>query len=186
MKPDQRNVKLCECGCGEPAPIANRNRLSRGIRKGEPQRFIVGHVSRAFSEETRAKIDAGKLGRKQSEEAKRKLREAQYARSAETKRKMREASEARRGIPLPAEHRRNVSIGQGGTGTPSTTSLHRILARENPKTGVCEECGANGRTEYAFLRHPEPHTTNRDDYRELCHSCHKRLDAWLRTRKTAR
>ena len=36
-------MKLCECGCGEPAPIAQQTRGDRGFVKGEPQRFIRGH-----------------------------------------------------------------------------------------------------------------------------------------------
>lgn len=36
-------MKLCECGCGQPAPLAPRNRASKGIVKGEPLRFIKGH-----------------------------------------------------------------------------------------------------------------------------------------------
>ena len=36
-------MKLCECGCGKPAPIAKRNKKSVGWVKGEPIRFIHGH-----------------------------------------------------------------------------------------------------------------------------------------------
>jgi len=36
-------VKLCKCGCGNPAPIAKRNKLERGEIKGTPLRFILGH-----------------------------------------------------------------------------------------------------------------------------------------------
>ncbi len=37
-------IALCQCGCGEPAPIANRNSTKRGYVKGQPKRFIRGHV----------------------------------------------------------------------------------------------------------------------------------------------
>lgn len=36
-------VKLCECGCGKPAPIAKRSNKQLGHVKGQPIRFIVGH-----------------------------------------------------------------------------------------------------------------------------------------------
>lgn len=36
-------MKLCECGCGEPAPIAKETRLSRGYVKGQPMQFVKGH-----------------------------------------------------------------------------------------------------------------------------------------------
>jgi hypothetical protein len=36
-------VKLCECGCGEPAPLASQNSTSRGWVKGRPLRFVAGH-----------------------------------------------------------------------------------------------------------------------------------------------
>ena len=36
-------VKLCECGCGKPAPISPDNDKARGYVKGQPRRFIKGH-----------------------------------------------------------------------------------------------------------------------------------------------
>lgn len=36
-------IKLCECGCGNPAPIAKKTHRPRGYIKGQPTRFIVGH-----------------------------------------------------------------------------------------------------------------------------------------------
>src|SRR5262245_53416201 len=36
---------LCECGCGEPAPIATYTHRPRGWVKGQPKRFISGHNS---------------------------------------------------------------------------------------------------------------------------------------------
>lgn len=46
---------LCECGCGQPAPIAKRNRKSIGHVKGQPLRFIAGHDARKRAEEQRAR-----------------------------------------------------------------------------------------------------------------------------------
>jgi hypothetical protein len=34
---------LCECGCGQPAPIAKRTQRSFGWVKGQPLRFVRGH-----------------------------------------------------------------------------------------------------------------------------------------------
>jgi hypothetical protein len=34
---------LCECGCGQPAPLAKRTDRRQGTVKGEPQRYIRGH-----------------------------------------------------------------------------------------------------------------------------------------------
>lgn len=38
--------KLCECGCGEPAPIASTSSERWKRTKGEPQRFVAGHNHR--------------------------------------------------------------------------------------------------------------------------------------------
>ena len=39
-------MKLCECGCGNPAPIAKRTRKECNHIKGQPIRFINGHRPR--------------------------------------------------------------------------------------------------------------------------------------------
>ncbi len=39
------NDGLCECGCGQPAPIAKRTVSARGRYLGQPMRFIRGHNS---------------------------------------------------------------------------------------------------------------------------------------------
>ena len=36
-------VKLCECDCGQPAPIAKWNSRRNGYVKGKPMRFLKGH-----------------------------------------------------------------------------------------------------------------------------------------------
>jgi hypothetical protein len=35
----------CHCGCGQKAPVATRTRGEKGLKKGEPFRFIAGHVA---------------------------------------------------------------------------------------------------------------------------------------------
>ena len=57
------------------------------------------------------------------------------------------------------------------------SAVHTWLNRHWRKAGRCEECGQERRTDWAFTRHPEPHTRRREDYRELCRSCHQREDA---------
>lgn len=41
-----KEVKLCECGCGEPAPIATKTYKKWGHVIGEPVRFRRGHGNR--------------------------------------------------------------------------------------------------------------------------------------------
>lgn len=37
------SVKLCECGCGQSAPIAKQTETKYGYVKGQPKRYIRGH-----------------------------------------------------------------------------------------------------------------------------------------------
>jgi hypothetical protein len=37
---------LCQCGCGQPAPIADQSERQRGWVKGKPKRYIAGHQAR--------------------------------------------------------------------------------------------------------------------------------------------
>ena len=39
-------MKLCECGCGQPAPIASVSNRKWGHLKGHPVRFVKGHHQR--------------------------------------------------------------------------------------------------------------------------------------------
>lgn len=41
-----RDVVLCQCNCGLPAPIASETRTARGWVKGQPIQFRVGHYPR--------------------------------------------------------------------------------------------------------------------------------------------
>ncbi len=42
----EHTPKLCECGCGEPAPIATMTNRSLGYVKGQPRSFVNGHQNR--------------------------------------------------------------------------------------------------------------------------------------------
>lgn len=39
-------MKLCECGCGQPAPISPYSSKTLGYVKGEPRRFVRNHSQR--------------------------------------------------------------------------------------------------------------------------------------------
>lgn len=45
------HVKLCECGCGKPAPIATATQPKYGHIKGEPMRFVLGHARKQKREQ---------------------------------------------------------------------------------------------------------------------------------------
>lgn len=40
---NEPTVKLCECGCGQPAPLAKKTSKKDGHVKGQPVKFIKGH-----------------------------------------------------------------------------------------------------------------------------------------------
>ncbi len=50
---DEHTPKLCECGCGEPAPIARMTNRAFGYVKGQPIRFVNGHQNRGRVQTTR-------------------------------------------------------------------------------------------------------------------------------------
>lgn len=58
----------------------------------------------------------------------------------------------------------------------SGNGIHTWLRKNFPKAGACSNCGTKGKTDRAFLRHPEPYTRDTSDYAELCRSCHIRFD----------
>lgn len=43
---NESTIKLCECGCGQPTPIAKCHDKRHGQIKGQPVRFISGHNGR--------------------------------------------------------------------------------------------------------------------------------------------
>ena len=51
---------LCQCGCGQPAPIASKTRAHLGHVQGLPVRFIQSHVTRTVKKPTPHQIDPSK------------------------------------------------------------------------------------------------------------------------------
>lgn len=58
----EKTPQLCGCGCGQPAPIATRNRKSIGHVKGQPLKYINGHQGRGIGAERRARTEAELAG----------------------------------------------------------------------------------------------------------------------------
>lgn len=53
-------VKLCECGCGQPAPIAKKTITRLGHIKGQPIRFIYLHQNSPKNIEKHARWKGGR------------------------------------------------------------------------------------------------------------------------------
>jgi hypothetical protein len=52
--------------------------------------------------------------------------------------------------------------------------IHAWMNKHFPRQGICEECGAKGRTEWASKDHE--YRRVREDWIELCPPCHKSMD----------
>jgi hypothetical protein len=55
--------KLCECGCGQPAPIATITNRRSGAIKGVPQRFVPGHHLKRLAASKRIELTGQRFGR---------------------------------------------------------------------------------------------------------------------------
>lgn len=82
---------LCECGCGNAAPLARQTNLKYGHVAGEPVRFVHGHHWR---------------GRKRTQEERERMSKGQLASWAS-----RSPEERKRG-PMPQSQRDNISRSQ--------------------------------------------------------------------------
>lgn len=92
----EREAKLCECGCGLPAPIAKRNIYADGWIKGQPKRFISGHNSKLLGS---VKYLHSEKARKNSKE-----RRIEMFRLGLLKMPSRKGCVSpRKGVPLPEE-----------------------------------------------------------------------------------
>jgi hypothetical protein len=58
-----RGPKLCECGCGNPAPIATITNRRSGAVKGHAQRFVPGHHLKNLAAAKRIELAGQRFGR---------------------------------------------------------------------------------------------------------------------------
>jgi hypothetical protein len=114
-------MRLCECGCGEPAPVSAKTYARRGVNRGDTLRFVSGHN---FRQSNRGPENPGWKG---------------------------------------------DGVGYMG--------LHNWLHRHKKRTGVCDECGAEGKTDFANIS--GEYRRDLSDFRELCRPCHRTLDGQL-------
>lgn len=60
----------------------------------------------------------------------------------------------------------------------SYNAIHMWVRRNFAKTGVCEECGINGRTQWHNV--DKTYRRIRGDWREVCRSRHCKIDGLVR------
>lgn len=123
-----RNGGLCECNCGEAAPISTRTCRRDGIFKGEPAHFVHTHgtalAAKNKTPEWIANIAEAQKGSRRSEE---------------TKAKMRKAATTRKGVETPGRFLSNGYV--------------QILVHEDhPFVSMARR---NGRGEHTSLHIPE-------------------------------
>lgn len=53
-------------------------------------------------------------------------------------------------------------------------ALHQWLYANKERTGICDECGGEGKTEFANIS--GEYRRDVEDFAELCISCHRKLD----------
>lgn len=95
-----------------------------------------------------------------------KYRQGHYPRTAETRRKQSEVALAKPTEKHPRWKGDDVGY----------VAAHLWLIQHYPKSGICESCGEHRKTQHAFSGATGSWSRNRDDYLELCPSCHKRFD----------
>ena len=100
-------------------------------------------------------------------------------------------SAAHKGKKFSPGHKENMRESKIGDRNPNWlgddvgyAALHDWLIENFPKARICEECESEGGTDYAFDHRLGKHTRNREDYRELCRSCHTTWDLAIGQRES--
>jgi hypothetical protein len=69
-------AKLCECGCGQPAPLASKTSSRRGWIKGKPIRFIRFHHLYVLQPESHVQSGETRRGRRHTQDTRAMMRAA--------------------------------------------------------------------------------------------------------------
>lgn len=182
-------MKLCECGCGHPAPIASSSDKKRGRVKGEPLRFIRGHNPRpnAYCFATHGRPSGGgvKKGYKYSEEHKRRVREAKLARGYRGPTFGKKQSEMtklrRRAIAIAnnhASHFPNKTGPESANWKGGAEQYQKRMALERDDY-TCQQCGLRDE-EITCVDHIKPKAIHPElalaleNMQTLCPNCHAR------------
>jgi hypothetical protein len=144
-------IKLCECGCGKPAPISKYTNRNRGRIKGQPFRYCVGHWP--MPAEAKDKMSKKMKGRKLSQERIEKMKT--YVARGE-----------------------NHPLWKGDSA--SYASIHMWLARHLEKTGICQKCfkyfGIDKGSGTQWANISGRYKREFDDFIEVCRLCHEKMD----------
>lgn len=180
---------LCECGCGQPAPIAPFSNKKRGWVKGQPLRFVHGHNRvpnrYRFTVHDHAAGGRGKKGYRYSEEHKNNIRQSKAARGFRGPtfgKKQSEMTKLRRraiaiannhGSYLPHKTGPESANWRGG----SEQYQKRMALERDDYT--CQRCGLRDE-EIVCVDHIKPKAIHPelalalDNMQTLCPNCHAR------------
>jgi hypothetical protein len=169
---------LCKCGCG----ITIDKFDSRGRERkylNSHQRIGIPHTSKSLE-----KMRLIKIGKKASEETKKKMRSAIKEKftngtmkpnlwnkglTKETdERVARNAKAISKSAPRGEQHR----LWKGND--VRYRALHSWIVKTKPKTEVCEQC--NGLKKLVVANISGKYLRDPDDYKWLCYKCHARYD----------
>jgi len=179
--------KLCECGCGKPAPIAPFSNKKRGWVRGQPLRFVRGHnqVANRYRFTAEDHANGGKRGYRYSDEHRQRIREAKAARGFKGptygKKQSPETKAKRRVIAISDAHclhfpNRTDEESANWKGGKEQYQKRRALKRDDY---TCQVCGLRDE-EIACVDHIKPkaiYPELREDLsnmQTLCPNCHAR------------
>ena len=168
---------ICECGCGRATSTWPQNRPSKGIKKGDPRRFIAGHQGKKYQTEkdspratchpdrpVKARGLCGAcyhrwLDERDPEAKQRKLERRRVL-----------AKKAREKDPHHASKQRNRVLKHRYGITAS--EYEALLAKQNGRCAICDTAAENTRSGKLYVDHQHNTGTTRE---LICPRCNTAL-----------